>query len=461
MKFQLNSYLICFVLRKQALLIFDIFLCIIIRVNNLKVSFYTLGCKVNSYESQIMRKEFENHGWQIVKFCDDADAVVVHSCAVTEESARKTRQMLRKARRFCPDACIAVVGCLAQISPESLRDIADVVSGSKDKKRIVSLVTDYMFSHEKTENVSDISHEHVFEKMILENGEKTRAQIKIEDGCDNFCSYCIIPYARGRVRSKSVEDVMEEVSGLVEKGYSEIVLTGIQLDAYRSGSVSLPGLLEKIDDIPGLLRIRLGSLEPSFINNTNVAVLKKIKHLCPHFHLSLQSGCNDVLRRMNRHYTTEEFFDAVMLLRENFENVSITTDIIAGFPGESDADFLQTVAFAKKAEFSKIHVFPFSPREGTVAYTMSPRVSPDIKKKRVAELLEVDAELAKHFACCQKGRTLSVLFEQKKNGYFIGYAENYVQVAVKTDKNLENIVRKVKIIDVSDGICFGVLESDK
>lgn len=409
-----------------------------------------------------MAGEFENHGWDIVSFGEKADAVVIHTCAVTEESARKSRQIARRAKRLCPNACVSVVGCLSQTDPEKLKSIADIVLGSADKKNIVPLVTEFIEKQEKEIVISDIAKEKEFEKMTLVKGEKTRAQIKIEDGCNNFCSYCIIPYARGRVRSKPIDEAVSETAGLVKNGYSEIVFTGIHLDSYGKdfGTFGLLDLLERVDLIPGLQRIRLGSLEPIFINSNSVSRLQNIKHLCPHFHLSLQSGCDETLKRMNRHYSSEEFSNAVKSLRENFDNVSITTDMIVGFPGETDEEFEKSYSFAEKVSFSKIHVFPFSPRKGTRAFDMKNPVDAEQKRQRVSRLINLNDKLETDFLNKQKGRVLSVLFEQKKDGNFIGYAENYVQVAVETDENLENIIRKVKIERVSGGICFGALEKN-
>ena len=307
--------------------------------------------------------------------------------------------------------------------------------------------------------VGDMTFESDFEPMRTDRGERTRAQIKIQDGCNNFCSYCIIPYARGRIRSKDIDEAYEEAVSIVKNGYKEIVLTGIHLDSYgkEHGRFDLCDLLERMDTIKGLERVRLGSLEPIFINDKNVERLKNLRTLCPHFHLSLQSGSDDILRAMNRHYTTAEFSDAVDRLRAAFDVVSVTTDIITGFPTETEENCKQSLEFAKKIGFAKIHVFPFSPRKGTRAYDMKEQVPPDIKKRRTAEMLEVAKESADAFYSAKVGKVVSVLFEHRKGDLFTGLTPDYAEVGVKTDCDLTNKILTAKIISSRGESCLGEL----
>lgn len=428
-------------------------------VNSLKVSFYTLGCKVNQYETVIMEQDFSDCGYEVVPFGETCDVSVVNTCAVTEESARKSGQMLRRAKKLSPGTVTVVVGCLAQTGAEERLSEADIVVGSNRKREITKFVDDFLMSGKRIVAVGDMTFEKEFEPMRTNRGERTRAQIKIQDGCNNFCSYCIIPYARGRIRSKDLEEAVEEAESIVKNGYKEIVLTGIHLDSYgkEHGRFDLCDLLERLDLIRGLERVRLGSLEPIFITETNVGRMKKLKTLCPHFHLSLQSGSDDILRAMNRHYTAEEYFKAVERLRSAFEEVSVTTDIITGFPTETEENHRESLEFARKVGFAKIHVFPFSPRKGTKAFGMSGQVPPETKKRRTAEMLEVAKESAAAFYASKVGKEVSVLFEHRKNGLFVGFTPDYAEVGVETNLDLTNEILTAKIISSEGESCIGKL----
>lgn len=428
----------------------------------MKFSVYTLGCKVNQYESSVMETEFRQAGYEIVEAGQPCDVCCINTCAVTEESARKSRQIVRRMRALNPDAVIAVVGCMSQTSPE-VRDMteADIVLGTGSKTRLTEYVSRFSENRQRIYDVRNPGQEKAFEKMTSDRSERTRAYIKIQDGCNNFCSYCIIPYARGRIRSKDEAEAVEEVRNLVrDGGYKEIVLTGIHLDNYGldGNSTDLCTLLEKIDRIPGLERIRLGSLEPVFITGETVRRLAALKHLCPQFHLSLQSGCAETLKRMNRHYTPGEYYDAVELLRRYIPDTSVTTDIIVGFPGETDSEFAETVSFAEKIGFLKIHVFPFSERKGTAAEKMPGKTDKKTKSLRVAELNRVSEKSGAEFMKRYVGKTVPVLFEREKNGYSGGYTPNYIDVRVPGATGLCNELRNVTITQVFEDFSIGVLQ---
>ncbi len=428
----------------------------------MKISLCTLGCKVNHYESQVLRRLFAEKGYEFVPFGQVCDVAVIHSCAVTEESARKTRQMMRRARRISPEACVCVLGCLAQTDPETLPE-ADIVLGNKDKTLLPSLVDAFFAEKIRQIQVPPILSHRTFEEMTLDSDERVRATVKIQDGCCNFCAYCIIPYARGPIRSKELSDAVCEVKNLVEKGYSEIVLTGIHLDSYgkEHGRFNLCDLLEELDSVPGLERIRLGSTEPVMVTPETVERLKNLRRLCPHFNLSLQSGSTGVLKRMRRRYTAEEYAAGADLLRAAFPDLSLTTDIIVGFPGETEEEFSETLAFAEKIGFSKINVFPFSPRRGTAAWDMPGQVNPALKKERCHRLLALSARMEEEFCRRYVGKTLPVLFEQGKNGVYTGSAANGLSVAVKSNICLTGKILSTHITGVEGGLCKGVLQNSE
>ncbi len=426
----------------------------------MKISFCTLGCKVNHYETQVLRRLFAERGAEFVSFGTPCDVCVIHSCAVTEESSRKSRQMMRRARRTSPNAVVCVLGCLAQTDPDTLEE-ADIVLGNKDKTRLPSLVDEFLALGKPLREVPPILSHRTFEEMTLVSDERVRATVKIQDGCCNFCAYCIIPYARGPIRSKELDAALLEVEQLVKKGYREIVLTGIHLDSYgkEHGRFSLCDLLEKLDAIPGLERVRLGSTEPVMVTPETVERLRRLKHLCPHFNLSLQSGCTSTLKRMGRRYTAEEYARGAELLRNAFPDLSLTTDIIVGFPGETEEEFSETLDFAEKIGFSKINVFPFSPRRGTAAWDMPNPVDPAVKKERCRRLLDLSARLEQTHRERYLGRTLPILFEQGKKGCFTGSAPNALTVTVKSDLCLTGQIFPVKIIGIGPAGCEGDLQN--
>ena len=421
----------------------------------MKIAFCTLGCKVNHYESEVLRELFRGRAFETVPFGDPCDVCVIHSCAVTEESARKSRQMLRRARRICRDGAVVLMGCLAQTEPGTFPE-ADIVLGNKDKTRLPELVDAFFANRTPVEDVSPIRQYHSFEEMTLTSDERIRATVKIQDGCNNFCAYCVIPYARGSVRSKDISAAEEEARTLVEKGYPEIVLTGIHLDSYGSehGRFSLYDLLDRLDRIPGLRRIRLGSTEPVMITPENVARMKSVKHLCPHFNLSLQSGCTETLRRMRRRYTAEEYAVYANRLREAFSRVGLTTDIIVGFPGETEEEFAKTLAFAERIGFSKINVFPFSPRRGTAAWDMPDPVPQAVKKERVRRLLALSDRLEASFRSGAVGQTVQVLFEREKDGRAFGFTPEFIPVEVKSNSSLVGRILPVHVT-AADPVCTG------
>lgn len=417
----------------------------------MKVAFYTLGCKVNQYETDIMIKEFMDKGYEVVKFTEKANIYVINSCSVTNMSTRKTRQYLSRAKNM--GGIVVLVGCYAEVVKEE-SDIknVDLVLGNEEKKEVVKYVEKYLeennikFSDSKIENnkvkyvIGDISKvKKYIQKEKLEKGINIRESIKIEDGCNNFCSYCIIPYLRGRVRSRSLEDIKDEVTSLVKNGVREVVLVGIEIASYGKDldeNIGLVDVVETISKIDGLNRVRLGSLEPRILTDENIIKLSKIDKLCPHFHISVQSIDNGVLSRMNRRYTREFLFDRVSMLKKYFLHPAITCDIIVGFPGETDEEFSNTIDGVKKIEFYELHVFKYSKRKWTRAAKMENQVDGNISAKRSEELISIGNELKDKYMNEYLGKTLDVLFESYDNGYLYGYTPNYIKVKVKGDESL-------------------------
>lgn len=417
----------------------------------MKVAFYTLGCKVNQYETDIMIKEFMDKGYEVVKFTEKANIYVINSCSVTNMSTRKTRQYLSRAKNM--GGIVVLVGCYAEsIKEEDGIKNVDLVLGNEEKKEVVKYVEKYLeennikFSDSKIENnkakyvIGDISKvKKYIQKEKLEKGINIRESIKIEDGCNNFCSYCIIPYLRGRVRSRSLEDIKDEVTSLVKNGVREVVLVGIEIASYGKDldkNIGLVDVVETISKIDGLNRVRLGSLEPRILTDDNITRLSKIDKLCPHFHISVQSIDNGVLSRMNRHYTREFLFDRVSMLKKYFTNPAITCDIIVGFPGETDVEFSNTIDGVKKIGFYELHVFKYSKRKWTRAAKMENQVDGNISAKRSEELISIGNELKDKYMNEYLGKTLDVLFESYDNGYLYGYTPNYIKVKVKGDESL-------------------------
>ncbi|EYE88116.1 30S ribosomal protein S12 methylthiotransferase [Fervidicella metallireducens AeB] len=422
-----------------------------------KVAFFTLGCRVNQYETEAMSEAFLKKGYTIVDFDDFADIYIINTCTVTNVGDKKSRQMIRKSKKINPDAVVAVAGCYAQVAPDEVASIegVDVVVGTSDKGKIVDLVEKFLAEKKQIKHVENIMTIREFEDLeIDEYQDKTRAFLKIQDGCDRFCSYCLIPYARGPVRSKRPEKIVREVQKLVENGFKEIILSGIHVASYGRdlGNINLVDIIEKLDKFENLKRIRIGSVDPTFFTDEVIERLSKIEKLCHHFHLSLQSGCNNTLKRMNRHYTTEEYEIIVNKLRETFSDVSITTDIIVGFPGETEEEFNETFEFLKRLKLAKMHIFKYSPRKGTKAATFNEQVAPEIKDKRSKLLIELDEKNEKEFTNKFLNKRMDVLFEETKNGYSKGYTKNYIKVQVQSAKDLSG--------EIIDDILLSKIDND-
>lgn len=408
-----------------------------------KVAIYTLGCKVNAYESSVMAELFKNAGYDIVDYKDFADIYIVNTCTVTNMSDRKSRQILRRAKELNENSILCAVGCYAQVAPNELAKIEDIdiILGTNDKRKIVEIVEEFMKSHEKQLIVTNV----LDERKYIEWGKtaitsKARAEIKIQDGCDRYCTYCIIPYARGPVRSRSMDDVHDEIVEIAKTGIKEIVITGIHISSYGKDLENKPNLIDLIEyihRIPRIERIRLGSLEPLIITEDFVNRLKQLPKVCNHFHLSLQSGCDVTLERMNRRYSTDDFRKIVKLLRDNIPEVALTTDIIVGFPGETDEEFETTYQFLKEVNFSKMHVFKYSPRKGTKAEKFPDQIDMKVKDIRSAKLIELSEQNEKAFASQYIGKEIDVLFENEHNGH----TTNYIEVYSKDDMKPNTIVK--------------------
>lgn len=422
-----------------------------------KAAFHNLGCKVNSYEMDVMLQELKNKGYEIVPFEEKADIYIVNTCTVTNIADRKSRQMLHKAKKTNPEGIVVAVGCYVQSDTQGARedDAVDLIIGNNKKKDLVSILENYMNGVEE-EAVIDINHTDEYEEMKLTGTqEHTRAYIKIQDGCNQFCSYCLIPYARGRVRSRKSEDIVEEITGLARAGYQEFVLTGIHISSYgidfeekgravygAETNWHLLKLLQEVDKIPGVTRLRLGSLEPRLITEEFAHGIGQLKTICPHFHLSLQSGSEATLKRMNRHYTPEEFKHGVALLRKTFEHPAITTDVIVGFPQESEEEFEETRKFLDEICFYEMHIFKFSKRKGTRAAVMEGQILEKDKTKRSNILLDMEKEQSREFRFYYIGKEEEVLLEEKKEilgrEYWIGHTREYVKVAYPSDEDCRN-----------------------
>ena len=426
------------------------------------VRFVTLGCKVNQYETNAMAQKFLEKGYQIIEEITPEnedikpDICIINTCTVTNMSDRKSRQMLRRMKEKNPATIVVAVGCYAQVAKEELAKIPeiDLVLGNNEKVEIVRHVEEYLNNHIDNVELDDVMYSKEFSDFgDVTYNEKTRAVIKIQDGCDRFCSYCIIPYARGRVRSRKPESIISEITQIASKGIKEVVITGIHIASYgkdfamskddKLKNYRLIDLLEEINQIQGIQRIRLGSIEPLLITEEFVKRLRKLEKICHHFHLSLQSGCDETLKRMNRRYTTEQFKIIVNLLRDSYEDVNLTTDIIVGFPGETDEEFSKTYQFLDEIKFYKMHVFKYSPRKGTKAAVMPNQISGDIKEERSRKLIEVSDKNEIEYNKSYIGKNVEVLFEEEKNGMYKGHTQNYIVVYCKSEENLDN-----KIVDV-------------
>ena len=428
------------------------------------VAFHNLGCKVNDYEQDIMQQKFTENDFHVVPFSEKADVYVINTCTVTNMADRKSRQMIHRAKKQNPDSVIIAVGCYVQTSPEKAvaDECIDIAIGNNNKARVVEILNDYFESKTRKFAIDDLTHEKCYEEMFLYNGtERTRAYIKVQDGCNQFCSYCLIPYARGRVRSRDIEEIVREIEGLTEKGYKEFVITGIHVSSYGIENPMdlsenrLSELLTRINALPGVKRIRLSSLEPRVITEDFVKTIASLEKLCPHFHLSLQSGCDATLKRMNRHYTAEEFLESAGLLRKYLDNPAITTDVIVGFPGETEEEFKESISFAKKVNFYEMHIFKYSKRKGTVAEKLPDQVDDTLKHVRSEQFIALSDELKAKYHEEYAGKVRPVLLEEEKviNGkkYMVGFTPEYIKVAVKAPGLSGNEIVNVRVLSALNG----------
>lgn len=439
------------------------------------VAFHNLGCKVNTYEIEMMQQNARKAGWEIVEFTQKADVYVINTCSVTNIADRKSRQMLHKAKKTNPEAIVVAVGCYAQTDTKgALSDEAvDLVIGNNHKEKLIDIINEYEKSHEKKAVVDDISSPIKYEDYSIDgSSERTRVDIKIQDGCDQFCTFCIIPFARGRIRSRDQKDVVDEIKRLADAGYKEIVLTGIHLSSYgldlhdkRTSynlvanedytNFDLIDIIKKVSDIDGIKRIRLGSLEPRVITRQFLESISAIDKVCPHFHLSLQSGCDETLKRMNRRYTANEYAAGVKLIRKYYEHPAITTDIIVGFPGETEEEFQKTISFVESIDFYETHIFKYSRRHGTVADTMPGQLTEKVKAQRSDELEKINKIHMKRFMSAVVGKKEEILTEEQtkidNRTYTLGHTKNYIMMAVEGayEKNL-----------IIEGTVTGFLQND-
>ena len=420
-----------------------------------KVAFCSLGCKVNQYETNAMAQKFIEHGYEVVEFDEYADVYIVNTCTVTNVADRKSRQMLRRAKEINKDATLVACGCYAQVAKEELKKIPeiDLIIGNNEKNDIIQIVENHIAQKGAEDLVSDVMYKLDYVELgTTTYTEKTRAVIKVQDGCDRFCSYCLIPYARGHIRSRKIENVIEEIKKVVEEGINEVVITGIHIASYgrdfKGENIGLIDLLEEINKIQGLHRIRLVSIEPTIITDEFVERLSKLDKICDHFHLSLQSGCTETLKRMNRRYTTEEFKAVTKRLRAKFPNAALTTDIIVGFPGETDEEFNTTYEFLKEIAFYKMHIFKYSQRKGTKAAVMPNQVDGKIKEERSKKLIELSNENEYNYNKKYIGKQVEVLFEEREGEYLKGHTTNYIVVKHKTDK--DDLINKIAKVTVSE-----------
>lgn len=426
----------------------------------MKVKMITLGCKVNQYESEAMLSSLLKNGFTAAADDEQADVVVLNSCTVTAESDRKVRQIFRRAKKDNPDAVMVLSGCMAQAFPEDAQRLeeADIILGTSNRARLLPDLLTFLSTRQRIVDIEPHTNGETFERLQVENfSGRTRAFVKIEDGCNRFCSYCIIPYARGRVRSKPLEDLKAELHALADNGFREVVLTGINLSAYgQEFGLHLCDAIEAACAVPGIARVRLGSLEPEQLSEPVIRRMAKQKKLCPQFHLSLQSGCDATLRRMNRHYTADEYRTIVRNLRAAFDNAAITTDIMVGFAGETEEEFAASLAFAKEIAFAKVHVFAYSRRPGTRAYDMGDQITNAVKESRSHAMIRATTETQRTFFDTQVGRTEQVLFERAvQPGVYEGYSMNYTPVLAASGTSLAGQIRTVRIESNAGTHCIG------
>lgn len=421
--------------------------------NMMKVALHNLGCKVNAYETEAMQELLEGHGYEIVPFKEGADIYVINTCTVTNMADRKSRQMIHRAKKMNPNAIVVAAGCYVQAKEQSgeVDEYIDIIIGNNKKKDLIGILDAY-YREKVAKAVIDINHTKEYEEMQLhKTAEHTRAYIKVQDGCNQFCTYCIIPFARGRVRSRAKQDVIREVQDLAANGYQEVVLTGIHLSSYGVDleSEDLLSLILAVHEVEGIKRIRLGSLEPRIITEEFARTISGLEKMCPHFHLSLQSGCNATLKRMNRRYSAEEYYEKCQLLRKYFDHPALTTDVIVGFPGETEEEFAESKAFVDKVDFYETHIFKYSKRQGTKAAVMENQVPEQIKTLRSNELLELDQMKRRKYEEMFLGKTVEILVEERvtKDGKSVqvGHTKEYVKIAVDEEKDLQNQIINVKI----------------
>ena len=426
----------------------------------MNVTFHTLGCKVNQYETQVMRELFIKNGYTDDKN-KDFDVVVINSCSVTAESDRKTRQIVRKYRKDYPNAIIVLTGCMVQAFPEISKNLseADIVLGNKDFSRIVDLVNEFKITNKKIFLFDEHKNGEKYNTLSATDfNERTRAYMKIEDGCDRFCSYCIIPYSRGRVRSRSLQSIKNEAETLASKGFLEIVLVGINLSAFgKNEDFNICDAVDAVSSVDKIKRVRLSSLEPDHITDEMLLKLKSQPKFCPQFHLSLQSGCDETLKRMNRKYDTAFYADLVKRIRKIFDSPAITTDIMVGFAGETEEEFNKSLAFVEKTKFARAHIFPYSRRTGTVAAALNNQVSNEEKKHRAKLMAEISEKNEKEFISSQVGKVFPVLFETPEKNTATGYTDNYIRVKVETTEDLVGQIRNVRIEKAFNDYCLASL----
>lgn len=435
-----------------------------------KVALHNLGCKVNAYETEAMQQLLEAAGYEIVPFAPGADVYVINTCTVTNIADRKSRQMLHKAKKMNPEAVVVAAGCYVQAGKEKAEadPSIDLIIGNNKKQDLISVLEQYLETKERREEMIDISHTKEYEKLQIDRTEEhTRAYIKVQDGCNQFCTYCVIPYARGRVRSRKTADVVREVERLAISGCQEVVLTGIHLSSYgvdrKEDGETLLSLIQAVHQVEGIKRIRLGSLEPGIVTEEFAKELSQLKKMCPHFHLSLQSGCTDTLKRMNRRYTAQEYAEKCEILRKFFSCPALTTDVITGFPGETEEEFSQSRDFVEKIGFYETHIFPYSRREGTKAAGMPEQLPEGIKKERSRVLIEIGMKHQREFMEKFLGQKREVLFEERQDiqgtAYWVGHTMEYLKVAVVSDEDLGNRILEVKLKEIlPEGIMIGKID---
>ncbi len=425
----------------------------------MKIGFCTLGCKVNQYETEAIKEIFLNKGWEIGDLSDFCDAYVINTCTVTSLSDRKSRQMIRRAIAKNPDATVAVMGCYSQMSPDEVSEIegVDIIIGTKNKLKVCELIENKIKANLVEEKIGKEAYEEM-EITLFES--KTRAIIKAQDGCNNFCSYCIIPYARGRIRSRSLDGIYKECVRLAKNGFTEIVLAGIHICSYGKDleNVTLMDLLKKIHHIEGLERIRLSSIEPNAFTDEFIEGLKGLPKVCHHFHISLQSGCDETLKRMNRRYDSRFYKEMCDKIIKAFPEAAITTDLITGFPGETEEEFEKTLEFIKRIPFYQIHTFKYSARKGTLAATLPNQVAPEIKDLRSKKVLEISKKKQRETEKSYVGKSVRVLFETKQGEYYMGHTKNYLPIYVKSEKNICDRLETVRILEYNEGMLIAQLE---